>query len=72
LAILALFSAFTDAFQLFKDIEIFRLFDINPMGEELLLIKHVYFIVLLLLIVVCVFFKIKKSLVRWIKNIWYK
>ena len=72
LAILALFSAFTDAFQLFKDIEIFRLFDINPMGEELLLIKHVYFIVLLLLIVVCVFFKVKKSLVRWIKNIWYK
>lgn len=69
LAILALFSAFTDAFQLFKDIEIFRLFNINPIGKDLLMIKHGYFIVLLLLIIICLFYKVKKTFVRWINNI---
>lgn len=69
LAILALFSAFTDAFQLFKDIEIFRLFNINPIDKDLLMIKHGYFIVLLLLIIICLVYKMKKTFVRWINNI---
>ena len=71
LAILALFSAFTDAFQLFKDIEVFKLFNINLEGNELLLVKHIYFIILLLLIVLCVLYKVKNRIIHWIKSIFY-